>query len=73
MQSQRWHLDSILHNMKTKHLLVATFSMGLTVQISNTGLAFTVIHTYTSVQCRIHGSMCDGWMDRPSRQHSKVV
>jgi hypothetical protein len=38
-------LDIILYNMKTKHLLTATFSMGLIVLISNTGLAFAVMHT----------------------------
>jgi hypothetical protein len=31
--------------MKTKHLLTATFSMGLIVLISNTRLAFAVVHT----------------------------
>ena len=39
-------VDIILYTMKTKHLLTATFGIGLIVLISNTGLAFAVVvHT----------------------------
>ena len=47
-QTSPYIVDSIPYSMRTKHLLVAAFSMGLIIiiLISNTGLAFAVVvHT----------------------------